>query len=176
MSANTSPLFITRHIRMLWMMVIDVLNYFFIKLTVNTIINSAGSVYNLGMSVHTLGPYYNIIYFPYDKNSKVMFEKAEIVASIPARWPLHPSYMHTFGGRRFFLCVWLWFCVKFSGVTENYFLIVEQPLSLSVPAMVSNKLVTSEPLAGCFRWYHEEKVRFKISFFGESYCKNSLKI
>lgn len=48
------------------------------------------------MSVHALGPYYNIIHFPNGK-SKEMFENAEIVASIPARWPLHPSYMHTFG-------------------------------------------------------------------------------
>lgn len=64
-----------------------------------------GSVYNLGMSAHALGPYYNIIYFPInsERNSKGMFEKAEIVASIPARWPLHPSYMHTFGKTGFLI-------------------------------------------------------------------------
>lgn len=26
-----------------------------------------------------------------------MFEKSRIVASIPAQWPFHPSYMHSFG-------------------------------------------------------------------------------
>lgn len=26
-----------------------------------------------------------------------MFKAAEILGSIPARWPLNPSYMHTFG-------------------------------------------------------------------------------
>lgn len=44
-------------------------------------------------------------------------------------------------------------------MTENYYIIVEQPLSLSVPAIVSNKLIKNGPLAGCFRWYHEEKVK-----------------
>lgn len=54
------------------------------------------------MSAHALGPYYNIIRFPANVTgkSKEMFEKAEIVASIPARWPLHPSYMHTFGKQK----------------------------------------------------------------------------
>jgi hypothetical protein len=28
-----------------------------------------------------------------------MFEQARIVAKIPARWPMHPSYMHSFGTR-----------------------------------------------------------------------------
>lgn len=58
-----------------------------------------GTVYNLGMSVHALGPYHNIIRFSanVDGKSQGMFETAEIVASIPARWPLNPSYMHTFG-------------------------------------------------------------------------------
>lgn len=51
------------------------------------------------MSVHALGPYYNIIHFPHNETKSNMFENAEIVANIPARWPLHPSYMHTFGER-----------------------------------------------------------------------------
>lgn len=68
-----------------------------------------------------------------------MFEQASIIGSIPARWPLHPAYMHTFGS------------------TENYFVIVEQPLSVSVPAMVQNHLL-NEPLAASFRWYQDEQV------------------
>lgn len=72
-----------------------------------------------------------------------MFEKAHIVASIPARWPLHPSYMHTFG------------------LTDHFFIIVEQPLSLSIPSIITNTL-KNEPLAGCFRWYHNEPVRLQI--------------
>lgn len=64
-----------------------------------------GSVFNLGMSVHALGPYYNIIHFPksLEGKSSTMFEKAKIVASIPARWPLNPSYMHTFGNKIIYL-------------------------------------------------------------------------
>lgn len=45
----------------------------------------------------------------------------------------------------------------FQGVTENYFLIVEQPLSVSVPAIISTQ-INKEPFAGCFRWYHDELV------------------
>jgi carotenoid isomerooxygenase len=68
-----------------------------------------------------------------------MFEQASIIGSIPARWPLHPAYMHTFGS------------------TENYFVIVEQPLSISVPAMVRNRLL-NEPMAASFRWYQDQQV------------------
>ncbi|GLG92461.1 Carotenoid isomerooxygenase [Gryllus bimaculatus] len=67
-----------------------------------------------------------------------MFEEAMIVAKVPARWPFHPGYMHTFG------------------FTENFFVVVEQPLSVSVPAMVKNH-VTSSPMAASFRWYPEEQ-------------------
>lgn len=120
------------------------------------------------MSAHALGPYHNIIRFPASSESERMFEQAEIVASIPARWPLHPSYMHTFGGYNKAGGNRLRFG-KFLGVTENYFLIVEQPLSLSIPAMVTNKLIKNEPLAGCFRWYHDEKVNFIVTYYGSIY-------
>ncbi|KAJ8949375.1 hypothetical protein NQ314_008235, partial [Rhamnusium bicolor] len=78
-----------------------------------------------------------------DGEESTMFEKAKIVAAIPARWPLHPSYMHTFG------------------ITENYYVIVEQPLSISVSATVTAKL-TNEPLAGCFRWYQDEYTQINV--------------
>jgi carotenoid isomerooxygenase len=68
-----------------------------------------------------------------------VFERAKVVGSVSARWGLHPSYMHTFG------------------VTENYFVIVEQPLSVSVPALVRNTL-QNEPMIASLRWYPEEMV------------------
>ncbi|KAJ8916335.1 hypothetical protein NQ315_005030 [Exocentrus adspersus] len=104
-----------------------------------------GSVYNLGMSMYASGPHHVIICFPsrQTRDDKNMFEKAEIVATIPARWPFHPSYMHTFG------------------VTENYFLIVEQPLNISVPSAVKTKFI-NEPLIGCLRWYQDEYVQFDV--------------
>ncbi|XP_056646620.1 carotenoid isomerooxygenase [Diorhabda sublineata] len=105
----------------------------------------SGTVYNLGMSISSSGIYHNIVEFPQTETgfSKSMFEKARIVASVPARWRLHPSYMHSFG------------------ITDNYYIIVEQPLSISVLGLISSKL-NNEPLAGCFRWYHEEYTRITV--------------
>jgi hypothetical protein len=71
-----------------------------------------------------------------------MFEQASIIGSIPARWPLHPAYMHTFG------------------ITNNYFVIVEQPLSVSVPAVVRSHLL-NEPLIANFKWYQDQQVSFR---------------
>ena len=68
-----------------------------------------------------------------------MFEQASIIGSIPARWPLHPAYMHTFG------------------ITNNYFVIVEQPLSVSVPAVIRSHLM-NEPLIANFKWYPDQQV------------------
>lgn len=53
------------------------------------------------MSVTKNGPSYNIICFPYGEH---MFRDAYVVGSVPARWKLHPGYMHTFGRDTFGLC------------------------------------------------------------------------
>lgn len=105
----------------------------------------SGTVYNLGMSVSSTGIYHNIVEFPKTEDglSKSMFENARIVASVPARWRLHPSYMHSFG------------------ITDSYYIIIEQPLSISVTGFIASKL-NNEPLAGCFRWYHEEYTRITV--------------
>lgn len=71
-----------------------------------------------------------------------MFEQASIICSIPARWPLHPAYMHTFG------------------ITNDYFVIVEQPLSVSVPAVIRSHLL-NEPLIANFKWYPDQQVSYR---------------
>lgn len=86
------------------------------------------------MSLKNNAPCYNVICFP---NGKNRFNNAHVVASLPARWSLHPSYMHTFG------------------LTENYFIIVEQPLSISVLESVKVK-VLQKPLASMFKWFEDE--------------------
>lgn len=68
-----------------------------------------------------------------------VFDEAKIVASVPSRWRFHPSYMHTFG------------------ITERFFIIVEQPLSISVTAIVKNTL-TNQPIASALRWYQNAEV------------------
>ncbi|KAK5649039.1 hypothetical protein RI129_003931 [Pyrocoelia pectoralis] len=86
-------------------------------------ITEDGSVYNLAFSFSTKGALYHVVHFPNDSkhgvNDRTMFERARVVATIPARWRLHPSYMHSFG------------------ITKNYFVIVEQPLTLAVPKGLS---------------------------------------
>lgn len=91
-------------------------------------------VYNLGISVTNNTPAYNLICFP---NGPNQFNNVHVVASLPARWSIHPSYMHTFG------------------VTENYFVIVEQPLSVSM--LESLKMRTlKRPLASTLKWFKDE--------------------
>uniref|UniRef100_A0A182JI63 Uncharacterized protein n=1 Tax=Anopheles atroparvus TaxID=41427 RepID=A0A182JI63_ANOAO len=96
---------------------------------------SDGTVYNLGCSITRTGPAYTIICFPHGPG---MFENARIVASVPARWKFHPGYMHTFG------------------ITENYFVVVEQPLSVSVPTMVVSQL-RNRPMAAALKWFASQQ-------------------
>ena len=93
-----------------------------------------GTVYNVGLTVSPTGPAYAIICFPNGENT---FDNAQVVAEIPARWKLHPCYMHTFG------------------ITENYFVIVEQPLTVSIPALVKSQIV-NEPMISCLKWFPEK--------------------
>lgn len=94
-----------------------------------------GTVYNLGMTVGKMGPSYVIIRFPHGEN---MFENAKIVASIPVRWKFHPGYMHSFG------------------ITNNYFIIVEQPMTVSVAAMVKGHIF-NEPMAASLKWFDDKQ-------------------
>uniref|UniRef100_A0A182PPK6 Argininosuccinate lyase n=1 Tax=Anopheles epiroticus TaxID=199890 RepID=A0A182PPK6_9DIPT len=96
---------------------------------------SDGTVYNLGCSITKTGPAYTIICFPHGPG---MFENARIVASVPARWKFHPGYMHTFG------------------ITENFFVIVEQPLSVSVPTMVVSQ-IRNRPMAAALKWFESQQ-------------------
>lgn len=73
--------------------------------------------------------------------NKSMFDKATIVASIPARWIFNPSYMHTFG------------------ITENFFIIVEQPLSIAFSTYAMCQ-ITKEAQSTCLKWYENENVSF----------------
>lgn len=75
-----------------------------------------------------------------------MFEQATIVASVPSRWTFNPSYMHTFG------------------ITDNYFIIVEQPLAISFVRQISS-LVKQEPMINSFKWHENESVRRSMGSF-----------
>ena len=51
-----------------------------------------------------------------------MEESAKVIASVPSRWKLHPGYFHSFA------------------MTENYYVLVEMPLVISVPKILTAKL------------------------------------
>lgn len=72
-----------------------------------------------------------------------MFENASIVAEIPARWQLNPSYMHSFA------------------MTANYFIIMEQPLSISMIESLKAKFLR-RPLASIFKWFQDECTLFHV--------------
>jgi carotenoid isomerooxygenase len=99
-----------------------------------------GTVYNLGLSLSNLQPVYNIICYP---KGEGVFENAKIVAEVPVRWKFHPAYMHTFG------------------ITENFFVIVEHPLSLSVKSIVKTKM-TNNTIDSCFKAFTEKTTKIHL--------------
>lgn len=99
-----------------------------------------GTVYNLGMASSKSGPVYNIICFPHGEG---MFENAYVKAQIPCRWKLNPGYMHTFG------------------ITENYFIIVEQPLSVSLPELIKAQIFNQNASA-CLKWFDNKPCLFHL--------------
>ncbi|EDV90679.1 carotenoid isomerooxygenase [Drosophila grimshawi] len=101
---------------------------------------ASGTVYNLGTTITKSGPAYTIICFP---NGQHMFEDAHVVATLPCRWKLHPGYMHTFG------------------LTDNYFVIVEQPLSVSLTDYVRSQL-NNQNLSACLKWYEDKPTLFHL--------------
>ncbi|XP_063893598.1 carotenoid isomerooxygenase [Helicoverpa armigera] len=91
-----------------------------------------GDVYNVGMSVVKGRIKHVVVRFPFTEKGD-MFKSARIVASVKPRWTLNPSYMHTFG------------------ITENYFVIVEQALSVSVAALMKG-LINNEKVCSSLKW------------------------
>ncbi|KAF6214118.1 hypothetical protein GE061_011849 [Apolygus lucorum] len=99
-----------------------------------------GTVYVLGLSVDVTGPKYSIVRFPNTRQGTVehdVLSDAQIVARVRTRWPFHPGYMHSFG------------------LTPNYYVIIEQPLSVSVPAKLASKL-NNEPMSSMLKWYPDQ--------------------
>ncbi|XP_011310429.1 carotenoid isomerooxygenase isoform X2 [Fopius arisanus] len=108
-----------------------------------------GTVFNVGLSITSRGPAYSVVCFPTasradnDTNDKSMFERASVVTSLPARWKLNPSYMHTFG------------------ITENYFIIIEQPLAVGMITLMNCK-IKNKPLCSALKWYEKENTLIHV--------------
>lgn len=98
------------------------------------------TVYSLGTTVSTSGATYNIIEFP---NAGKGIEKGKIVAKMHASMRLHPSSMHSFG------------------ITENFFIIIETPLKISLTTALKGGVV---PLSfyDCVKWHAGETTKIHL--------------
>lgn len=105
-----------------------------------------GSLYNVGIGLNVTGPAYKIIHYPAaneDKPSSFSFMNARVVASVPCRWKFYPGYMHSFG------------------VTENYFILIEQPLTVSMSSYLKGKM-TNNCHSASLEWFNSEPVHFYV--------------
>ncbi|CAL4115505.1 unnamed protein product, partial [Meganyctiphanes norvegica] len=98
-----------------------------------------GSTYTVGMAVGMMGPKYNILKFQAGENLK----KAKVVASISSRWRMSPAYIHSLG------------------MTENYVIVLEQPMACSVAEMTSNIVKNAAFIEG-LQWHASEPVLFHV--------------
>lgn len=91
-----------------------------------------GNAFTVGQGVSLTGPKYNIVKFPADDSSP------QVIARLPTRWRLSPCYMHSLG------------------ITENYIIILEMPLAVSVSDIMSDVFNNMAFIDG-MKW-HEDNV------------------
>ncbi|XP_070499714.1 carotenoid isomerooxygenase-like [Chironomus tepperi] len=93
-----------------------------------------GNLYQCGLTITSEGSKYNIFCIPQGENK---FDNIKMIAKVPARRKFSPGYMHSFG------------------ITENYFIIIEQPLSMPAFQMkIATYLKT--PFVNAFKWLKDE--------------------
>ncbi|XP_045113371.1 beta,beta-carotene 15,15'-dioxygenase-like [Portunus trituberculatus] len=107
-----------------------------------------GTVYNMGSSFAAKGgPQYYIVKFPppavVDGKKKSSLDQAKVVSNIPCEKKLQPSYYHSFG------------------ITENYFIFVEQPYVLNLKNFLLNAFLGKSFLAS-MEWHSKKKTKFHV--------------
>lgn len=93
-----------------------------------------GKVYNVGLCINSSGSTYTIFCVPEGENK---FENVKIIAKIPAHQKWYPSYIHSFG------------------MTENYFIVIEQPLAISVPGLLKSRYLKNTFLSN-LKWLSDQ--------------------
>ncbi|XP_068202819.1 carotenoid isomerooxygenase-like [Palaemon carinicauda] len=106
---------------------------------------SDGTTINILHGMGATGPRYDIMSFPLTplEGKSTVFAKPKKIGSVDARWKLNPCHMHTFG------------------MTENYFILLEQPLTIDVKAMVANT-IRDKPFIGGMEWMDNKLVKVHI--------------
>ncbi|XP_033641780.1 retinoid isomerohydrolase-like [Asterias rubens] len=100
-----------------------------------------GYTYNIGTSYFT-GCNYNIIKFNH-KCKEDPTQSAKIICTIPARYKTRPSYYHSFG------------------MTENYFVFLEQTLFISVPKLATSTILQI-PVCECLQYDPNDTSLFHV--------------
>lgn len=81
-------------------------------------------------------------------------KQGKVVASIGARWRMSPAYMHSMA------------------MTENYMILIEQPLAVSLSELLSD-IVSNAPFIAGLKW-HNEPVSWTYCFtYSKSHNKHS---
>ncbi|XP_065565665.1 carotenoid isomerooxygenase-like [Artemia franciscana] len=78
-----------------------------------------------------------------DLKEKSPFRRGEIIVKVPCRWKTQPSYMHSFS------------------VTDNYFILVEQPLAAPL-AQVFRNVMKGRPLVDALVFNEDESTIFRV--------------
>ncbi|XP_064108966.1 carotenoid isomerooxygenase-like [Macrobrachium nipponense] len=104
-----------------------------------------GTTVNILHGMGATGPKYDIVGFPPTplEGKSSVFAKPKKLGSVDARWKLNPCHMHTFG------------------MTENYFILLEQPLTIDVKAMVANT-IRDKPFIGGMEWMENKLVKIHM--------------
>ena len=118
-----------------------------------------GSMITIGMSIGPLGPRYVVNRIPVNPNDEKTndslrislelgtprcFTKVQHVASINSRWMLDPGYMHSFS------------------ITENYYILIEQPFCINVPKIVKSLVSSEGALVDGMVWHGDSPSLFHI--------------
>ncbi|KAK7086278.1 Beta,beta-carotene 15,15'-monooxygenase [Halocaridina rubra] len=116
-------------------------NYVAVNLaTAHPHIGNGGNIYNMGSSITNIsGPCYNVIEMPMGK-----IENAKVVATVPCLRRMSPSYFHSFG------------------ISENYWVLIEQPLVFRVSKIVRGTVLSNKPPSNALEWLPGEKTHFRV--------------
>ncbi|KAK7493748.1 hypothetical protein BaRGS_00015077 [Batillaria attramentaria] len=107
---------------------------------------SDGTMYNLGTSFNPASAYSIVAIPPRDPNAESeqhTFDKAQLMTTLRSRWNMHISYNHSFG------------------MAENYFVILDQPITLNVLKVVTTSW-RRQGFASNFAKFPEEKLVFHV--------------
>ncbi|XP_023194938.1 retinal Mueller cells isomerohydrolase-like isoform X2 [Xiphophorus maculatus] len=122
---------------------VDLCKYLSINgVTAHPHVDADGSLYNIGNCFgKNMSLAYNIVKIPPAQKDPI--EKSQVVVQLPSSERLKPSYIHSFG------------------MTENYFVFVEQPVKINLLKFLSSWSIRGATYMDCFEsnenmgtWFH----------------------